>query len=237
MASYSFTKASSQQVGDANSRAFSLEHSHIALIRPASIPGAAVYNTICGWNSATLAREAVLQLDGGSSGTLSYKVGATRVNPSTNIVPATNKWQLVGATKGNGTVTVQFFMYDFETGTWTEFASSGTVANRTQAASVVTVGARQSADYFDGNIAAVLMLPFVLKNREWRNLVNGREAWRALQGNPSSFVGGNAGNAGTLCSFIDLTMFLTQFPDIGHRAHPYATRTAVLSPALTPPGW
>lgn len=233
MASRNFVAASTHRIATTSTAVYTQTHTQVALVTVASIPGAGVYPTIISLQSATAARELALCLNGDSSGTLSALVGATRINPSTNIIPvADGRWYFVGAAKTAGTVAVTFFMYDYLTATWTEFASSGTVASRTASAVSPNIGSRGAADYWNGRIAAVMHLPVNINLPEnYRSLIGGRQSWL-----PAA-IGVYAAFAVATRLMVDLTIG-GSIRDLVNPTSDYTTGTIpVIDGASTPPGW
>lgn len=241
MGSRLFVAASTQRITSASSGWASNGGAHTvaALVTVASLPGAAVYRTAFSFSSATAARELSIELNGDSSGTVGAKVGATRMVPSTTIVPPTaGEWLLIGASKQSGTVTVQFFMYNFATGTWSESSSSGTVGNVTPAAVSGNMGSRGAADYWDGRIAAAAKWNRYMDAGEYKHLIEGRKAWWAsLQKlGHSTFI------VAERDCYIDLTRRTAPIRDeAGDKTTRGILWTTGTQPAFdavsTPPGW
>lgn len=152
-----------------------------ALVSVTSLPGAGVYHTACGFQSGTAARECVLHLNGDSSGTVSLKVGATRIVPSTGIIPvADGRWYVIGATKASGSTTVRFFMSSINTGVpVTDQLSSASFADFTSAAATWCVGCRgASTDCWDGHIGMATYVTGQLPSGNARDrLGRARFAW------------------------------------------------------------
>lgn len=235
MSSYDFVRGSSHRIGTPSTVNWgSLAHTTVAVVTVASLPGAGAYHAAMGMNSSTAAREVVLHLNGDTGpGTLSLKVGSTRVVPSTSIIPSTDgRWYLIGASKAAGTVNVDFFLFDWTTGAWTEFASSGTVGNRTNAATDTSVGADGAAHYWDGRIAMAMHLPVALVQGQWRTLIT-KGGFYHLFG---AYHRRQSGGSGFL---FDLTCPRTGsgWDDRGANSAVYTTGAAPTQDPLTPPGF
>lgn len=156
-------------------------HTCAALFTCSALPGAGAYQTLVALQSGTAARELQLHLNGDTGpGTLALKVGSTRVVPSTSMIPSTDgRWYLGVATKATGTVAVNFALLDIAAQTWTEFASSGTVANLTSNTASPNIGSRgTSVDLWAGRIAAGIILPVQLSQAQYKCLARGRRVWR-----------------------------------------------------------
>jgi hypothetical protein len=232
MPSRDFERGSSHRLGTASTvntgaNAFTLA----ALVTVESLPGAAAYHAAIALNSATAAREIVLDLNGDTGpGTLALKVGATRVVPSTSIIPSTDgRWMILVGKKASGTVNADFMLYDFTTQTWTEFSTSGTVADRTAGATDMNVGSDGAANYWDGRIALAMYLPENVAKEHLYKLAMSRSEWYALFGGGGpvtrAYHSRQANQAGSL---FDLTIPQVNGGDIdlGSVTVVYTTGTA-----------
>jgi len=214
---------------------FGTAHTEIALIAPATLPtGAGIFATILNMFSATSARVCRLHLDGNTgTGSLGIKVGsATNMLPTTLIIPSTDgRWHLVGHTKAAGTVTPDFFMYDFGTGLWAEFPGTGTIANRTAGAVTASIGHSNTGNLFDGRIGAVAAYNRRMEKGEWRTLINGRRSWYAALGRAA----GGSINREFLCDLTDLGRLRDNAE--GEAILMSAGSQPALTATSTPPGW
>jgi len=237
MGSRTFVTASAHEVRAATAAwaSFGTAHTNVAICTVTALPGAAVSHGIVNTYSATSTRHCYLRLNGDvGPGTLSLKVGSTVMNPSTNMIPATDgRWYLMGATKAAGTVAVDFFMYDYSTGTWTEFASAGTVANRTAAAIAPCLGAINGGTSITGKIAAGMLLNRALLKAEWRTLINGRWSWYAALGRAA----GGSVNRECLIDLTDLGRLYDRAGGENTGNLISAGTQPVVDAGKSPPGW
>lgn len=239
MSSLAFAAASSQRLtasGTVNLGTGATEHTCAALVTVASLPGAGVYRMAISEDNATTTRNLGLHLNGDTGpGTLSLLVGTTRVVPSSNMIPSTDgRWYLIGATKATGTVAVNFFMYDYVTGTWTWRASSGTVAARTTGATTCSVGSQVAGSFWDGRIGAAMLLPIAITEAQAFTLTRGRGTWRNLF---SMYNRRQANGAGHLLELSE-PLSLSGMDDVGSATILFNVGTTpTLDASTTPPGW
>lgn len=211
-------------------------HTQMGIATVASLPGAGVRRTLVSVQSATAARDCALQLDGDNAGSLACLVGATRILPSSNMVPtADGRWYFFATSKAAGTVTVRFLMYDFLTGTWTILSSSGTVGNRTASGAQLNIGAHGAANYWDGLIAAVAHVPRIVQDSAIQRAIQGKATMRGMMGNADISQNLDVALAGF---FFDLTPNNSRIWSESTRlAQAIAGTPGAYDAVSTPPGW
>lgn len=115
-----------------------------------------------------------------ATGQVALRLDGTEVHSTTTI--SINKWYLLGASKGTGTVTPTLHIYDYATNAWVHEAASGTRVNSSTPLTQAQIGCTPAvAAFWDGDIAVAGSWDVVLSDAQFEALAYGLRAWFAVQ--------------------------------------------------------
>lgn len=143
----------------------------------------------------------------GVSGRLMLSIdGDTAQSESTFTVDAANNWVFVASSKVSGTAAARHHKYVYDTNTWTHQNGGSSIGDGSLGATVTCeIGAwADGFDYYEGDIAAVVVFPTVLTDAQVESLPYSLMTWHSM--NPA---------AGWLLDQSNVTQKIVDFPGGG----------------------